>query len=115
VRKGFRKEFDGDTTSQFGVGGLIHLAHSACSQVAGDLVMCELCSDHDLRKETERSLTEHPQFTQGFRAWVKTNVARKLKLASNRDPVLLQLNRNQKVRFSRAEYVGRVQPRRILC
>ena len=41
-----RKQLDRNTTAQPGVGCLIHLAHAACSQVAGDFVMCEFRSDH---------------------------------------------------------------------
>jgi len=44
-----RKKSDGNATSQFRVRGLKHLAHSACSQMAGDFVMCEFGSDHDVK------------------------------------------------------------------
>ena len=50
VRKGFGKELDRDTAAQLRVGGLIHLSHAACSQVAGDFVMCEFGSDHEVTK-----------------------------------------------------------------
>jgi len=48
VGKGFRQEFDRDTAPQFTVGGLIHLAHAACPQVAGDFVMCQPGSNHEV-------------------------------------------------------------------
>jgi hypothetical protein len=46
IRECFRQYLDCDLASQFRVSGLIHLAHSTCSQVAGDLVMREPGSDH---------------------------------------------------------------------
>ena len=48
--EGFRKKFDGDVASQFGIGGWIHLSHSACSQMSGNFVMCEFCSNHEIEK-----------------------------------------------------------------
>jgi hypothetical protein len=50
VRECFRKKFDRDTAAQPGIRGLIHLAHAAGSQMAGDLVVCELGSDHGAMK-----------------------------------------------------------------
>jgi hypothetical protein len=47
LRECFGEKFDRDTAAQFRVGRLIDLAHTACSQVTGNLVMRELGSDHD--------------------------------------------------------------------
>jgi hypothetical protein len=46
VRESFRKKFDRHAAAQLRVRSLIHLSHAACSQVAGDFVMCEFGSDH---------------------------------------------------------------------
>ena len=61
-----RKKFDRDAAAQLRIGGLIHLSHSARSQVAGDFVVCEFGSDHDVTKVAERILSEPLQITQGF-------------------------------------------------
>ena len=43
--EGFGENLDGDAAAQFRVRGPIHVAHPARTQMCGDLVMCEFCSD----------------------------------------------------------------------
>ena len=66
VTEGFGKKLDGDTAAQLGVGGLIDVAHAARTQMAGDLVMCEFGSDHDVMKICGRILSNNPQVTHVF-------------------------------------------------
>ena len=39
ITEGLRHKFDGDAASQLRVRGLIHLSHTARSEVTGDLVV----------------------------------------------------------------------------
>src|SRR5262245_15712312 len=66
VTEGFRKKLDGNTAAQLRVNGLIHLSHAARTQMARDLVMCELGSDHDVVEMCGRILSNHPQATHAF-------------------------------------------------
>ena len=71
VTQGFRKKFDRHAAAKFRVGGLIHLTHPACPQVAGDLVVCELGSNHDISKVRRSggcSLSNTQQLIQVFAA-----------------------------------------------
>src|SRR6185436_8919999 len=47
------KKFDRHTPGELRVGRLIHLSHTASSQVACDFVVCEFGSDHDSMKVGE--------------------------------------------------------------
>jgi hypothetical protein len=46
VAEGFRQQLDRDAASKLGVGGLIHLAHAARPEVAGDLVVGKMGANH---------------------------------------------------------------------
>ena len=59
VAEGFGKELDGDTAAQPRVGGLIHVSHAARSQVARDLVVCELGANHVVMKICGRILSNN--------------------------------------------------------
>src|SRR5947207_2547044 len=50
VAEGFGKKLDGHTAAQPRVRSLIHVPHTARTQMAGDLVVCEPGSDHDVRR-----------------------------------------------------------------
>lgn len=45
--QGLGTELDGETTAQLRVGGLVHVAKTARTQVAGDLVISEFGSNHE--------------------------------------------------------------------
>jgi hypothetical protein len=46
--EGFRKKLDGDVASELRVGCLIDVSHTARTEMTGDFVMRDLCSDHVL-------------------------------------------------------------------
>ena len=57
---------------QLGIGGLVHVPHPARAQVHGDLVMCELSSDHYVTEICVRSLSNTLQITHVFERGVST-------------------------------------------
>ena len=56
TREGFRKKFNGDTPTELGVGGLIDVAPAPRTQVARDLVVCEVSTNHGVTEICGRIL-----------------------------------------------------------
>jgi hypothetical protein len=52
VCEGFREKFDRNTAAQLRVGPLVDVAHTARSDVTGDLVVCELSSHHRMNENS---------------------------------------------------------------
>jgi hypothetical protein len=50
------KKFDSNVPAQPRVSGPVYLAHTACSQMADDLVMCEFGTDHSVVKYRANSI-----------------------------------------------------------
>jgi len=58
VGEAFRKKLDGDVASELRVGRLIDVSHTARTEMAGDFVMRELCSNHWSIENAARILAE---------------------------------------------------------
>src|SRR5262249_43378376 len=60
VTEGFRQEFDRNAAAQFGIGGLIYIAHTARPQMRRDFVVGEFGSDHSTNEIWSRILSNKP-------------------------------------------------------
>src|SRR5262245_44219316 len=63
VAESVRKKLNGDTAPQFCVGGLIHIAHTARSNVTRDLVVCEFRADHGVNKNLAARFYQTPRMS----------------------------------------------------
>ena len=88
VAKRFRKKFDGDTADQLRIGGLIYVAHTARSDMIGDLAMREFCSDYGVNEICGRIVSNYLHITQPFDTYDKNEMKMILSVRNTAYPSL---------------------------
>src|SRR5262249_51377315 len=66
----FRQYLDRHTAAQFGVSGLIHFAHATRAELADDLVMCKLRTDHELMRICGGGFYQKSPVNHLFETWL---------------------------------------------